>query len=217
MSATRCGASPRPEAEGSDAADMMPRRGAADIFRRLPAFPDTCKVAGLLLRPEPAPPGPSSPRQGRSPDFRLRGFHGPDMGSRPRGAKRPGLAVLLASSFKKEGAGKAGCALHPRSRVQRVVKKAHTSIQVQRRQSGLPCAMVLRLIARSPWRSGFLVTIAREACSADLTPASRRQDHTTSPSASGAPVLRTLRVHRIQPRVRDVAKRPSSGVDGEGC
>ena len=31
-----------------------------------------------------------------------------------------------------------------------VHKKAHTSIQVQRRHSGLPCAMVLRLISRSP-------------------------------------------------------------------
>jgi hypothetical protein len=32
----------------------------------------------------------------------------------------------------------------------RMCKETHTSIQVQRRQSGLPCAMVLRLITRSP-------------------------------------------------------------------
>src|SRR5712671_3098901 len=51
---------------------------------------------------------------------------------------------------KKEGAGKTGCALHPRSRVQYVQKNAHTSIQVQRKHSGLPCAMALRLISRSP-------------------------------------------------------------------
>jgi hypothetical protein len=73
-------------------------------------------------------------------------------------------------------------------------KKPHTSIQVQRKHSGLPCAMALRLIPRSPRRSGFLVTVAcgsmrvrarsgRHA-TADLTPASRRQDHTTSPSAA---------------------------------
>src|SRR4029079_19196334 len=37
----------------------------------------------------------------------------------------------------------------------------------------------------------------------DLTPAPRRQDHTTSPYASGAFVLRAFRVHRIPPRVRD--------------
>ena len=44
---------------------------------------------------------------------------------------------------KSEGAGNAGCTLHPRSRVQKMHKEAHTSIQVQRRQSDIPCAMVL--------------------------------------------------------------------------
>src|SRR5260370_15994323 len=61
---------------------------------------------------------------------------------------------------KTEGAGKAGCALHPRSRVQDVHKNTHTSIQVQRRASGLPCAMALRLIARSPRRRILVVTVA---------------------------------------------------------
>jgi hypothetical protein len=60
---------------------------------------------------------------------------------------------------KTEGAGKTGCALHPRSRVQSVHKNTHTSIQVQRRASGLPCAMALRLIARSPRRRIPLVTV----------------------------------------------------------
>jgi hypothetical protein len=36
-----------------------------------------------------------------------------------------------------------------------------------------------------------------------LTPASRRQDHTTSPSAVGTFVKSAARVHRIPPRVRD--------------
>jgi hypothetical protein len=36
---------------------------------------------------------------------------------------------------KTEGAGKTGCALHPRSRVQSAQRKAHTSIQVQRKHS----------------------------------------------------------------------------------
>src|SRR6476661_8955355 len=46
---------------------------------------------------------------------------------------------------------------------------------------------------------------------ADLTPASRRQDHTTSPSASARFVKRAARVHRIPLRVDDVAQRPSVG------
>ena len=59
---------------------------------------------------------------------------------RSRGARRPNCAWTL-SLLIAEGAGKAGCALHPRSRVQDAQKNAHTSIQVQQRQSGLPCAM----------------------------------------------------------------------------
>src|SRR6478609_1404659 len=51
---------------------------------------------------------------------------------------------------QREGAGKTGCTLHPRSHVQDAQSKTHTSIQVQRRHSGLPCAMVLRLISCSP-------------------------------------------------------------------
>jgi hypothetical protein len=101
----------------------------------------------------------------------------------------------FSPSHQAEGAGKAGCALHPRSRVQDAQKNAHTSIQVQRRQSGLPCAMVLRLISCSSRRSGLFVTVvlrnlARSAPGwadlppRDLTPASRRQNHTTSPSAA---------------------------------
>src|ERR1700704_5791075 len=59
----------------------------------------------------------------------------------------------------KEGAGNAGCALHPRSRVQKAQGKTHTSIQVQRRQSDIPCAMALRLTSCSPRRSGLFDTV----------------------------------------------------------
>ena len=81
--------------------------------------------------------------------------------------------------------GRRECRVHAAPAVSRakLCKKTHTSIQVQRRQSDIPCAMVLRLISRSPRRSGFLVTVACDAATANLTPASRRQDHTTSPSA----------------------------------
>jgi hypothetical protein len=62
--------------------------------------------------------------------------------SRSRGAIRPSFAINFLT-LRSEGARKAGCALHPRSRVQNAQRKTHTSIQVQRRQSGFPCAMVL--------------------------------------------------------------------------
>src|SRR4030081_2872624 len=132
----------------------------------------------------------------------------PDTVSRSRGAFRPRFAVKFPPSpirgrreHRVHAAPAVSCAT--------VHKKTHTSIQVQRRQSGIPCAMVLRLISHSPRRSGFLVTVAGGVLTANLTPASRRQDHTTLPSASAPIVHRRLRVHRIPPRVRDVAQRPS--------
>ena len=63
---------------------------------------------------------------------------------------------------KQEGAGNAGCLLHPRSRVQEMVVEAHTSIQVQSEHSGIPCAMVLRFMARSPRRRIPLASVIGE-------------------------------------------------------
>jgi hypothetical protein len=43
---------------------------------------------------------------------------------------------------------------------------------------------------------------------ANLTPASGRQDHTASPSASAPFVIGAISVHRIPPRVRDDREPP---------
>src|SRR3954471_13578285 len=60
---------------------------------------------------------------------------------------------------------------------------------------------------------GLVVTVALLA--QNLTPASRRQNHTTSPSAFSTVRQRCLHsVHRIPPRVRDDRERPSVGRDG---
>src|SRR6266576_4858551 len=63
--------------------------------------------------------------------------------------------------------------------------------------------MVLRLISCSPRRPGFFVTVVCEygtprpgwvcASPRDLTPASRRQNHTTSPSTKSVCRLRAIR------------------------
>src|ERR1700692_2042402 len=44
-------------------------------------------------------------------------------------ARREAPELCVSLSLENEGAGNAGCALHPRSRVQRVENKPHTSIQ----------------------------------------------------------------------------------------
>src|SRR6476659_1317778 len=51
--------------------------------------------------------------------------------------------------------------------------------------------------------NGSFATVAAQILLRDLTPAPRRQDHTTSPYASCALVCCAFRVHRIPPRVRD--------------
>ena len=72
------------------------------------------------------------------------------------------------------------------------------------------------------WFYGFLRALpGDQACLtpspalliADLTPALGRRNHTTSPSASARFVKGAARVHRIPPRVDDVAQRPSEGRD----
>ena len=91
-----------------------------------------------------------------------------------------------------------------------VVQNAHEYSQRSHRKSpGIPARNGLRLTSCSPRRSGFLVTVAGGVLTADLTPASRRQDHTIFPYASAPIVHRRIRVHRIPLRVRDVAQRPS--------
>ena len=113
----------------------------------------------------------------------------------------------------------------------RLCEETHTSIQVQRRQSGIPCAMVLRLMPCSPRRRIRFVTVA-SGLRLDPSPVGpthlRRldisngcQDHTVLPYATSAvrparrePLTssispcdhlarRRCRVHRIPSRVRD--------------
>ena len=64
--------------------------------------------------------------------------------------------------------------------------------------------------------TGLFATIASRNYPQDLTPASGRRDHTTSPSASRTVRHRRIRVHRIPPHVRDDRDPPLlSGETGE--
>jgi hypothetical protein len=80
----------------------------------------------------------------------------------------------------------------------------HTSIHSGRtgNHPASPHAMVYGLLRALPGDRALLPPSPANM-SASLTPASRRQDHTTWPSAIGALVKSASRVHRIPPRVRD--------------
>ena len=78
-----------------------------------------------------------------------------------------------------------------------------------------PHAMVYGLLRALPGDRAFCLRRRRKLAFRNLTPASRRQDHTPSPSASAPFVIGTSRVHRISPRVRDDREPPFVGRDSE--
>src|SRR5260370_12884714 len=74
-------------------------------------------------------------------------------------AARCTRAVQNRFAHREEGAGNAGCLLHPRSRVQSAQRKTHTSIQVQSEHSGIPPTIALRLLPPSPLPPIRLATV----------------------------------------------------------
>ena len=91
-----------------------------------------------------------------------------------------------------------------------VQRNAHTSIQVQRKHSGIPCAMALRLMPCSPRRRIRLVTVAAgliaETIRLDhighrqLGTSNGCRDHTVLPYATTPFVLRAVAAHEVQAR-----------------
>ena len=114
-----------------------------------------------------------------------------------------------------EGAGNAGCALHPRSRVPKVAQLAHTSIQGSGNTPTSPAQWLYGLLRALPGERLFCHRHLAEHFPQGLAPASRRQDHTTSPYAlvhSSALARLNKSVHRSPAqRVVTIAKRPSCG------
>src|SRR5437762_9151677 len=92
------------------------------------------------------------------------------------------MQILLPPSQKR---GRRECRVRaaPAVSCAKVRKKGAHQHTGQRRQSDIPCAMALRLTSCSPRWSGLVVTVAGGTLPANLAPASRRQDHTTSPYA----------------------------------
>jgi hypothetical protein len=123
---------------------------------------------------------------------------------RSRGAKRPSCASILRP--KIEGVGNAGCAASTRSLAWEKNKPhEHSHHRSSRIHPAFPHAMVLTayfalspvigLVCHRRQRIWHVCTRSGRHASADLTPASRRQDHTTSPSASASLVSTPLTAH----------------------
>ena len=80
----------------------------------------------------------------------------------PAARSRPSFASTLDPP-KSEGAGNAGSWPPPWPACK--TKSRRQLPQVRPDHPGIPCTMVLTLIARSPWEPGFLAPIAREIIS----------------------------------------------------
>jgi hypothetical protein len=116
-----------------------------------------------------------------------------------------------SSALKSEGVGNAGCPLHPQPPVQQ--KSTGVEATGTPENPAFPHAMVLTVSFVLSPVIGLFCHRHQRIISANLTPASRRQDHTTSPSAISAFVKGAASVHRIPSRVRDDRETPLVGRD----
>jgi hypothetical protein len=142
-----------------------------------------------------------------------------DMRPHSRGAMRPGVASVRTPRKQQEGAGKAGCALHPRSRVQTCTRTRTRAYRSSGEHPAFPAqwftaynvvvSVSRALLPPSPLRSSRFPRTWRQL---------RAPDHTLSPSAPLALVSRKPRVHRISTHVRDDSRSaPLIGWDGRSC
>ena len=106
-----------------------------------------------------------------------------DTNSQSRDMICPSSAISIVP-LTAEGAGKAGRCQHPQPRVQ--TKKAHERRHHRFSQSVRlsPRDSLNGLLRALPGEAAFLATVALRIPPANLTPRSRRQDHTTLPYAA---------------------------------
>jgi hypothetical protein len=128
--------------------------------------------------------------------------------SHSRGAMRPRFAGKFLT-LEKEGAGKAGCALHPRSRVQKCMQNAHEHTGSAEAFRPSPRNGFNGFLRALPGDRALLPPSLKRITPPNLTPASGCQDHTTSPSARAAPRQRAaLRPPHPAANVRDDRETP---------
>jgi hypothetical protein len=119
---------------------------------------------------------------------------------------------IISRPLRIEGAGNAGRPMRPIAACALVEIESTRVSQVTPESPGIPHAMVLTAytvlspVLRAFWPPSPALR------SANLTPASGCQDHTSLPSAIRAVRYRRIRVHRIPPRGRDDRDSPLCGT-----
>jgi hypothetical protein len=135
-----------------------------------------------------------------------------DTAPRYRGLIRPRFARNFLT-LQSEGAGNAGRSMRPQPR--REIKNTTSVVTTVTPVSpGIPRAMVYGLFRALPGDRACLPPSSADLSSANLTPASGRQDHTSSPSASAPFVIGASASTASRPAAVTIACRPSVGRDG---
>src|SRR5258707_15826268 len=116
------------------------------------------------------------------------------------------------AALKSEGAGNAGCALHRRSRVQNCKKKRTRAYRFSGGNPTFPAQWFYGLLRALPGDQACL-TPSPALLIADLTPASGRRNHTTSPYANSAIVKGTAASTASRPASMTLANAPLKGRD----
>ena len=133
-----------------------------------------------------------------------------------RGAKTPGLCKSLVPPGR-EGAGNAGRPMRPIAACAMVVRSAHALVRSHRNHPAFPAQWFYGLYRALPGDRLSCHRRLRKSLPANLTPASGRQDHTTSPSASSTrPSSAPPRPPHPAPRFVTLRNAPRLERDGQG-
>jgi hypothetical protein len=142
----------------------------------------------------------------------------PSPGRRLRGASQTHLRILAAqsarvllASFASEVRGRRECRAPgaPAAACAKIVsKKAHALVRSHRKHPALPAQWFYGFLRALPGDRALLPPSSVDR-STNLTPASRRQDHTTSPSASAPFVKGASASTASRLTLVTIAKRPS--------
>ena len=124
----------------------------------------------------------------------------------------------LACSFRplqSESAGNAGRPMRPIAACAMIVVERTRVSQVTPEASGIPRAMVLRLMSRSPRRSGFFATVACGCCRKLDASVEASGPHDFAVRKQAPSSLAPLASTASRPASVTIASRPSVGRDGE--
>jgi hypothetical protein len=123
-----------------------------------------------------------------------------DMGPHSRGMRCPRLAELFTLASEQRAQGKPGARCTRGLACKMCTRTRTRAYRFSGEHPAFPAQWFYGLLRALPGERLSCHRHPQKLASANLTPAPRRQNHTTSPSASAAFALRNSRVHRIPPQ-----------------